>query len=130
MTEAQPLQPGDSVPHFEVTELNGDVFHYSTIWQHRNLVLVTLPECGDHTMYVADLSARRSDFLAGNALCVVTRDRVAGVAAPGVVIADRWGEIVHTTAPDQVETLPSATELLEWVHYIEQRCPECEGEVK
>ena len=37
------LQRGDSIPHFEVRGLEGGPFKYSTIWQHKNLLLVVLP---------------------------------------------------------------------------------------
>ena len=37
------LQRGDSVPHFWVTTVGGEVFSYSTIWQRKNLVLLCLP---------------------------------------------------------------------------------------
>ncbi len=37
------LQRGDPVPHFRVTTIEGLGVAYSTVWQHRILVLVTLP---------------------------------------------------------------------------------------
>ena len=124
------LQRGEQVPHFEVNTLAGDVFTYSTIWQHRNLVLVSLPDADPEDDYPSTLAARARDFEERHAACVMTRDRVPGVPAPGAVVADRWGEIVHVFAAASAGGLPPASELLDWLEHVEQRCPECEGEAK
>jgi hypothetical protein len=124
------LQRGGQVPHFEVKTLAGDVFSYSTIWQRKNLVLVTLPDHGREGDYPSTLAARGRDFEEHRAACVMTRDHVPGVPTPGTVIADRWGEIVHVVAATHISELPPASELLEWLEFVEQRCPECEGEAK
>jgi hypothetical protein len=60
----------------------------------------------------------------------VTGDRVPGIQSPAVVVADRWGEIVHVATTPQVDDLTSPEELLDWVDYLDRRCPECEGEAK
>jgi hypothetical protein len=124
------LQRGDQVPHFEVKTLAGDVFSYSTIWQRRNLVLITLPDAGRDGGYPSALAARARDFEEHNAACVITRDRVPAVPAPGAIVADRWGEVVHVVAAADAGELPAASELLDWLEYLERRCPECEGEAK
>jgi hypothetical protein len=124
------LQRGDQVPHFEVHTLAGDVFSYSTIWQRMNLVVVTLPGAGPEDDYPSTLVARARDFDEHNAACVMTRDCVPGVPAPGGVVADRWGEIVYVIAATHAGELPPASELLDWLEYVERRCPECEGEAK
>ena len=124
------LQRGDQVPHFEVTTLAGDVFSYSTIWQRKNLVLVTLPDADHEGDYPSTLAARAREFEERHAACVMTRDRVPGVPTPGAVVADRWGEIVYVMAATHASELPPASEVLEWLEYVEQRCPECEGEAK
>jgi hypothetical protein len=113
-----------------VRTLAGDVFSYSTIWQHRNLVLVTISESASDTDYVASLFARREDFEQLESVCVITRDRVSGVATPGALVADRWGEIAYVAAAPHVTELPTASELIEWLDYVERRCPECEGEAR
>jgi len=139
VTDAKTLQRGDQVPHFEVKTLAGDVFSYTTIWQRKNLVLVTLPEAVDSSSASA-LGGLPAEALAEGGRCrdvqqhdgawVITRDPVPGVPTPGALVADRWGEIVQIAAAPQVSGLPTVSELLEWLDYVERRCPECEGEAK
>ena len=126
------LQRGDLVPHFEARTLGGETFSYATIWQRRNLVLVALPgeESNILRSYVSRLTARHAEFSAMNAECVLTRDRVSGVPSPGLIVADRWGEVVHVAFTPRVDGLPSPEELLDWLDYLDRRCPECEGEAK
>jgi hypothetical protein len=132
MTGTPMLQRGDSVPHFEVKTIGGELFSYSTIWQRRHLVLLAIPTAESEApgTYSSELVARRSEFTAKGAECVVTGDRVPGIRSPAVVVADRWGEIVHVATTSQVENLTSPEELLDWVDYLDRRCPECEGEAK
>lgn len=126
------LQPGDSIPHFEVKTLGGEMFSYSTVWQRRNLVLLAIPtaESGAPGAYLSRLVALRPELTARDAECVVTGDRVPGIQSPAVVVADKWGEIVHVAAAPHVDDLTSPEELLDWVDYLDRRCPECEGEAK
>ena len=125
------LRPCDLVPHFDVTNLEGQAVTYSTIWQRRNLVLVTLPASdpdGAFSNYAGRVAADVPT--AGDTACVITRDVVTGIPSPGIVVADRWGEIVYVADGTQVAALPSTQELVEWVSYVQHRCPECEGEAK
>lgn len=126
------FQRGDLVPHFEVRTLHGERFSYSTIWQRRNLVLVTLPaaESDSARTYTSRLTARAPAFSARDADCVITRDNIPGLPAPGVLVADRWGEIIHVAAASAVDDLPPAEDLLDWTRYVQTQCPECEGEAK
>ena len=130
MSAAIRLQPGDQVPHFEVRTLTGDVFRYATIWQHKNLVLVSLSNAGADDGDPSAVARRSADFQANESTCVITRDHVPGVPAPGVIVADRWGEIVHVAAAPHVSALPAPEELLAWLDYVVRRCPECEGEAR
>jgi peroxiredoxin len=126
------LQRGDSIPHFEVTTVSGELFSYSTIWQRKNLVLLCLPaaESQSSGTYISELLARKSEFDAKNAECVVAQHPVAGIASPGIIVADRWGEIAHVAQVPHVDNLTSPQDLLDWLDYLEKRCPECEGEAK
>jgi hypothetical protein len=126
------LERGDLVPHFEVTTLEGDVVSYATIWQDRNLVLVTLPasEADTSRAYVSELKAAMPASSNVDTACVITRDYVTGVPNPAVLVADRWGEIVHISAASDVAALAPPEELLDWIAYVRAQCPECEGEAK
>jgi hypothetical protein len=125
------LQRGDSVPHFEVRTVDGEVFHYSTIWQRKNLLLIRLRHASnDSGAYVSDLHARAAEFLALETACVITRDEVPGLQPPGVLIADRWGEIIQITTASESAQSPTPQELLGWLEYVQHRCPECEGEAR
>lgn len=124
------LKRGDQVPHFEVRTVQGGVFRYSTIWQHRNLLLVLLPKSSSEAGYFSDLRAYESEFRRLSTECVITRDELPGLRAPAVVLADRWGEIIHVTAASESARSPAVDDLLAWLQYIENRCPECEGEAK
>ena len=86
-------QRGDSVPHFDVTTVGGELFSYSTIWQRRNVVLLVIPaaESESSGSYVSRVLARKSEFTAKDAECVVTGESVPGIQSPAVVVADRWG---------------------------------------
>ena len=112
--------------------MGGERIDYATMWQRRNLVLVTLPASdSDATRnYVSKLSDRISQFRAQNTELVMTREQVPGIPHPSAVVADKWGEIIYVRAASEVADLPPAEDLLDWIKYVETRCPECEGEVK
>jgi hypothetical protein len=126
------LHRGDLVPHFNVTTLQGRTVGYTAIWQRRNLVLITFPasESESYRTYVSQFAAEMPAFSVHETECVITRDSVAGIGCPAVVIADRWGEIVHVTTGLDVAELPRLSEVLEWVAYLQNQCPECQGETK
>ena len=130
MTNATPLQSGDAVPHFELPGVDGVVIRYLTIWQRRNLVLVRLRPADDDDDYINALRSRASAFDDQASTCVITRGSIEGLPAPGLLVADRWGEIVHVVTSPSVTGLPSVVRLLQWLEAIEYRCPECEGEAR
>jgi hypothetical protein len=122
------LRKGDAVPHFDVRRLDGGSTRYASIWQHKDLVLVTLPEDGGGGEYASTLAARMGRFDGHPADCVITRDTVPGAPAPGALVADRWGEIFFMATAADVGGLPSPDELVEWLRFVQVKCPECEGE--
>jgi hypothetical protein len=71
--------------------------------------------------------ANRFEFEQADTSVVVTSDGVRGFVAPGVVIADRWGEILHAASPPggDLTQLPTVSELLSWVRFAQIQCPEC-----
>ena len=111
--EVNMLQRGDSVPDFEVRTLEGEPFTYSTIWQRKNLLLVSLPTIDSEaaSAYAADVTARVREFDDQDFECVVTLDQIPRIAPPAVVIADRWGEIVFAVEKSEVAHLPAPQEL-------------------
>lgn len=123
------LQRGDSVPHFDVRQIDGKGTSYSDVWQHRNLVLVVTgdDESAPVAETVAGLRARASQIVQLDTVTVVTADDVPGVSRPGIVIADRWGEIAHVA--DRAAWL-DATGVIEWLEFLQHKCPECEGEAR
>jgi hypothetical protein len=119
------VEPAAFVPHFDVTTVDGRRIRYADLWQHRNLVLVFVAgEPAEPQSYAQAVLARARDFEAAETALVVTAGRVAGLPAPGVVVADRWGEIVYRSAEGGA-ALPGADELLDWVHFVRMQCPEC-----
>ncbi len=122
---------GNRVPHFDVTDIDGHRAPYATIWQARRLVLLTLPAepSAEADAYAADLRARIAAFDPATAF-VATRDDVPGIHAPGVVVADEWGEIVHAATAPTIAGLPGPQDVLDWIAFTRIKCPECEGEAK
>jgi len=119
------------LPHFEVADISGTHFRYRDVWQRANIVLVCLAgaDLGAAEQYRAAIEDYRDPLTAADARLLVTRDVIAGLPAPSVVIGDRWGEVHHlATADSSLAALPAPAELLEWLHYVQMRCPECEGE--
>lgn len=131
MQETGALRAGQQVPHFRVRDLDHTHVAYSEIWQRKNLVLVLLPRDGsiEGDGYVAGLRSHMAELTAHDTVCVMSRDDVAGAPRPGVVIADRWGEI-YFVAGGGVEELPSTAAIVDWLRYVQVQCPECQGEAK
>jgi hypothetical protein len=120
------LTRGDQVPHFAVAATDGARVAYGDIWQRKNLLLVSLG-AEEPDRYAADVSSLGPRLAEYDTASVVTRDAIPGVPAPGVLIADRWGE-VQAVIERRPSEGPSADDLIEWLSYVQRRCPECEGE--
>jgi len=120
------IAPPGYVAHFEVTTVDGGRVRYRELWQHRNLVLVAgrPGERDGLALYASRLADRRREFDDSEATVVVTTDRVKDVSAPGIVIADRWGEVQYRRHFAVAEP-PDVEELLSWVRFIQTQCPEC-----
>lgn len=119
------------VSHFIVRALDGGRVDYAAaIWQRRNLLLVVVSSARSAERYAASVSRHADAFASLNTAVVITSDPVAGMPAPALLVADKWGEIVYQASAACVDELPDPSELLEWLQYVEQRCPECEGEAR
>jgi hypothetical protein len=125
------LQRGEQVPHFAVTTVDGRPVAYRDIWQRQNLLLVTAgaDEPAGPGTWVARLASQAPAVASHDAVLVITRDLIPGIALPAVVVADRWGEI-QTVLPRRVSEGPALGEILDWMSYVQSRCPECEGEAR
>ena len=126
------LQPRELMPLFKVTQtMDGESVDYRTIWQRKNLVLVSAPlEDPGREAYVASLAPRSDDLRAHDTALVITADAIAGVPSPGIVIADRWGEIYYVTGKPSAADLPGPDDLVEWLRYVQVQCPECHSETR
>jgi hypothetical protein len=129
-SEPTAVGKGDALPFFDVATIDGGRARYADFWQRRNLLLVCLPVAATaaDVEYARQLSGHSAAFDEYAAACVVTRDPVARIPSPGVVIADRWGEVQYLTSPATIRDLPDVRELLDTLDYVQRRCPECEGE--
>lgn len=121
----------DQVPHFHVLTIDGQELDYGAqVWQRANLLLVSLTdrEPDAAAAFVSEVSARAGELRNQNTALVVTRETIAGVARPSVLLADRWGEIQTVHRVDDQRRWPAVDDLIESIGYLEMRCPECEGE--
>lgn len=126
------LQPHDQVPHFTVTTRDRAEAAYGALWQRKNLLLVLLPDTEPEAAaeYASRLDAQMLELTANDTACIVTGDDVPGAPNPGVLVADRWGEIYFVAGGERVAGLPPVSELLEWLRYVQHECPECQGETR
>jgi hypothetical protein len=125
------VEPGDAVPHFTAATVDGETFSYADLWQRKSLVLVAL--CGGPERaaeYARQLQAQHAALADAEAVAVVTTDAIPGLERGGVVVADRWGEIVYVAAGADAASQHAAAELVEWARHLQRRCPECEGEAR
>lgn len=116
-----------TMPHFKVTTISGETIDYAKdVWQRKNLVLIAVPAGTDER----ELSPRYAPLASEDTKVVITSAAVSGITPPSVVLADQWGEIVHTAAGAAVPDLPRPDDLRAWLEHVRQRCPECEGEAR
>jgi hypothetical protein len=120
------------MPMFTVTNALDDArVHYGDIWQRKNLVLVTASENDPTTSaYIASIAMAASRLATADAAVIVTGDAIAGIPSPAVIIADRWGEIYDVISTGRAVDLPSADEILDGLEYVQNECPECQGEAR
>jgi hypothetical protein len=126
------VNPRDLLPMFTVTNaVDGALIRYQDVWQRRNLVLVVVPD-NDPTRagYVTPLIEAAPTLRANDTAVIVTSNTIPGIPSPGVVVADRWGEIYYVTSAERAADLPRPDELAEWLRYVRSECPECQGETR
>jgi hypothetical protein len=121
----------DVMPMFTALSADGSLVSYEDIWQRKNLVLVTLPEDNPtRTAYTTSLNMLVDSIACSDTTVVITTTPIDGVPCPGVVVADRWGEVYFVQQAARASELASPEELIEWVRYVQIQCPECQGETR
>jgi hypothetical protein len=111
--------------------VDGALVHYQSVWQRQNLVLVTVPSDDPTALsYMASIIASKPSLVSNDTALIVTTNQIAAVPSPGVLVADRWGEVYCIKGASRAADLPGADELVEWVRYVQNECPECQGEMR
>jgi hypothetical protein len=127
------LQAGEMLPMFVVANrLDGKRVDYRDIWQRNHIVLISAPD-DDRTVddYVGSIRTGETTALQEpDTAVVLTSEPIAGVPTPGLVIADRWGEVRYVAAASRAAALPPPEAVAEWLHSLRTECPECEGETR
>src|SRR5687767_102180 len=103
-----PLGPRDLIPTFTARNVvDGGLVHYESVWQRKNLVLVTVPS-DDPTApsYMASIIASTPSLMSHDTALIVTTNQIAAVQFPGVLVADRWGEIYYIKGASRAADLP------------------------
>jgi hypothetical protein len=122
----------DLMPMFTATNFGDSTpVNYQDIWQRKHLVLATVPEDDPTaTAYAASLSVLTARLAAHDAVLIVTATPLPDIPSPGVVVADRWGEVYYVKSASRASDLPEPEALMEWVQYVRNECPECQGEAR
>ncbi len=76
------------------------------------------------------LHIRQPELTSEDTHLIVTASRIEGIPAPAVVIANRWGEVYYVKSANSAAELPGPNELMEWVQYVRNECPECQGKTQ
>jgi hypothetical protein len=122
------LQRGMQVPFFDVLTTDGRRVDYRALWQRQNLLLVTIPRHEGADACTADLRARMHELMAHDTAVVMTTDTVPGMPAPGVLVADRWGDIYYLGRFSSDSPCFDPDAIIEWLRHVQMQCPECQGE--
>jgi hypothetical protein len=127
-SRAEPVQlrAGDFLPSFTSETLDGREVPDTQLWQRRNVVLLVAPReaVATQSSYMSSLDRRISELKPSDTSLVISHQPIVGVPRYTIVIADRWGEIVHL-AHFPSATWPPIDDVVEWVEFIRAQCPEC-----
>jgi hypothetical protein len=123
-------QPGDHVPHVSIRTIDGATINYAELWQHKNLIFVSIPAEPAFTDYAARLELAVRPNLPADTALVISHDALPDLPAPAVLVADKWGEIHHAHAAPTIAEMPDAEAILDWLTYVRVQCPECQGETR
>jgi hypothetical protein len=130
-TSVMTIRAHDLMPMFTATGADGTPVRYEDIWQRQNLLLVALPD-DDPTSraYLRSFDTLEPELAVNDAALIVTTTGIEGIPSPGVVVADRWGEVYYVQDANRASGLPTPNELIEWLQYVRNECPECQGETR
>jgi hypothetical protein len=119
------IRAHDLIPMFSVTSREGGTrVDYRDVGQKNNLVLVTLSKDDPAAKaYATSLVALETEMASEAARVIVTATSIEGIPSPGVVVADRWGEVYYVQAANRAAELPGSGELMEWIKYVRNECP-------
>jgi hypothetical protein len=120
------------MPMFTVTNrVDGTSVEYQQVWQRKTLLLVSVsPEDPTVDAYLESLLSHAPALRELTTALIVTDDAVPGIPQPGVVVADRWGEVYYLKEAADTAALPGPDELIEWLRFVQNECPECQGETR
>ena len=125
------IRAHDLMPMFTAAKADGTVVSYEDIWQRKNLILVSLPsEDPTSSAYATALGVLAPSLDAYDAVVLIATTRIEGVPHPGVVVADRWGEVYYVEDAPHASRLPAPDELIGWLRFVRNECPECQGEAR
>jgi hypothetical protein len=120
------LERGSRVPHFSVRTTDGVPTDYRDIWQRRNLLLLSVADSRESRdvleAYTTALSGRARDLALYETTVILTHDRIDGLPSPGVLIADRWGEVYFVYTPASVASMPAVDDLVDGIKVIAYKC--------
>lgn len=89
-----------------------------------------VPAAGHVVDYLSRLNAQISELEAHDTVVALTSAVIEGVPSPGVLIADRWGEVYYVAPTVNDPQMPEPDALIEWLRFVQYQCPECEGEAR
>lgn len=144
------FERGRCLPDVEFVTIEGVRKRLSEFKGWKNLVVILTGENGDGlpaAMAAADADIKRHD---GHVIAVLPgaspealRWQFDVVADPDgtvrrkfstgdsdephltVFITDRWGEVVFACRTGRGDPAPGAADLLDWLRFVDQQCPEC-----
>ena len=109
--------------------IDGHTLRYADLWQHKNLILVSLSADSAFATYAARLEHDLRSALPADTSLVISHAFV-DLPAPAILVADKWGEIHYAHTASTLAEMPDGEAILEWLTYVRMQCPECQGETK
>ena len=144
------FERGDCLPDMEFVTIGGVLKRLSDFKGRKNLLVILTGNDGDSlptAMATAALEINRHD---GHVIVVLPDPSPEAVRWPfdvvadpdgavrrrfscvdsgkprlSVFITDRWGEVAFACQTGQGDLAPAANDVLDWLRFVDQQCPEC-----